>query len=145
MKWLIALFVLTTPLLQFSSCPLVSFFQPNTTRVRLVNNSDFNVNVVLFVGKEQNTIREVLRETGERIEFNIAPGQTADFSRDCDNLQAIVIDDADLMVLGSIGPGATTDVLRDGTNFGCGDTITFTFDHSVIITDFDIAISVAPG
>ncbi|MCH7884473.1 MAG: hypothetical protein IIC01_04415, partial [Planctomycetes bacterium] len=51
-------------------------------------------------------------------------------------------DDADLLILGDIGPEANSDVLRDGDDFSCGDTIVFTFDHSGILVDFDVIVSV---
>ena len=35
-----------------------------------------------------------------------------------------------------------TDVLRDGDEFGCGDTITFTFDHSDALFDFFITVEI---
>ena len=34
------------------------------------------------------------------------------------------------------------DVLRDGDDFSCGDTIVFTFDHSGILVDFDVTVSI---
>ena len=62
------------------------------------------------------------------------------FTRDCDDLQAIMIEDADLQVLGGlITPDADTDVLRDGSDFGCGDTLTFTFSHPDIALSLNIA------
>jgi hypothetical protein len=110
--------------------------------VRLVNDSDFPVEVELYYGDEQDTLEAVLTETGTPIQQTIDAGATYSFSEDCDDLQAIVIVDADLRVVGGLGPEDSTDVLRDGTNFSCGDTITFTFDHSDILTDFAIHTSV---
>ena len=34
------------------------------------------------------------------------------------------------------------DVLRDGDDFRCGDTFVFTFDHSLVLVDFDVSVSV---
>ena len=49
---------------------------------------------------------------GEQI---IAEGcQTTTFTRDCDDLQAIIIGDADLQLPLGLGPDASTDVLHDG-------------------------------
>jgi hypothetical protein len=115
---------------------------PSETSVRLVNDSDFPVEVDLYYGDEQDTIEAVLTETGTNVQRTIDAGDIYSFSDDCDNLQAIVIVDADLRVLSGLGPEDSTDVLRDGTDFSCGDTITFTFDHSAILTDFAIHTSV---
>lgn len=117
----------------------------NTTTVRLVNNADFTVDVDLFLSDQQDIPREVLIVLGTKLEYTLAPGESATFSRDCEDLQAIVIDDANLRVTGSIGPDADTNVLRDGSDFGCGDTIVFTFDHTGAITDFHITVEVFPG
>ncbi len=121
---------------------LETLLQLNTTAVQLVNDSDFNVQVVLYYDDDQNLPRAVLTEVGTQLEFTLIPGESRTFTRSCDDLQAIVIDDADLMVVGQIGPETDSDVLRDGTDFGCGDTIRFTFAHSDILTDFDVAVSV---
>jgi hypothetical protein len=48
-------------------------------------------------------------------------------------------------VAGESGPRASSQVLRDGTDFGCGDTIVFTCDHSAAIVDFDISVAVEKG
>ena len=124
---------------------LANLLQPGETTVRLVNDGDFPVDVVLYFDDEQNTLRAALTEFGTRMEFTIAPGEAASFSRDCEELQAIVIDDADLMIVGQVGPETDTDVYRDGDDFGCGDTLVFTFDHSAIVVDFGVSFAVEEG
>ncbi len=114
----------------------------NQTSVRLVNHSDFPVSVTLYTDEEQNIPEDLLTEVGTRMQYTLAPGQVEVFSDDCDSLQAIVIDDADLEVVGSIGPSDHSSVLRDGSDFGCGDTITFTFDHSALLVDFSVAVAI---
>ena len=115
---------------------------PNTTTVRLVNDGDFDVHVELFIDDDQEIPRDLLTEVGTNLEFTLSPGEATSFSRDCDDLQAIVIDSADLDIVGDVGPSADTDVLRDGSDFGCGDTIRFAFDHSDVVVDFDISVAV---
>ncbi len=124
---------------------LAAFFGPARTTVRLVNNADFDVEVVLFYGSEQLVPEDVLTATGTRVEVTLSPGEVTSFSRECENLQAIIVDDADLQVIGGGGPDARTEVQRDGTDFNCGDTITFTFDHSVVVVDFDVTVAVTQG
>ena len=118
------------------------FPRPTSVTVNLVNHSDFAVEVDLYISNEQDVPESILVTLGEKIEFTVPAGETRTFTRDCDDLQAIIISDADLMVIGQIGPSADTDVLRDGTQFNCGDTIDFTFDHSPAIVDFAITTSV---
>ena len=122
-------------------CDLIGLL-PNRTTVRMVNNSDFDVEIVIFIDDEQDLPESVLTEVGTELRFTVAPGETASFSRDCDQLQAIIVDDADLSVVGEVGPDTSTDVLRDGSDFGCGDTITLTFDHSALVIDFAVSVSV---
>ncbi|MEP0845280.1 MAG: hypothetical protein HRF50_00505 [Phycisphaerae bacterium] len=114
----------------------------NLTAVRLVNNGDFDVRAVLYFDDDQEIPREVLTEIGTRMEFTLAPGESASVIRDCDLIQAIVIDNAELMVIGQVGPETDTEVLRDGDDFGCGDTIVLTFDHGPLLTDFNISVAV---
>jgi len=118
---------------------LVGFLPATRTTVRLVNLSDFRVEVTIFIDEEQDLPEEALTQVGTEIQFTIAAGETVTFSRDCGELQVIIVDDADLRIIGGIGPEAQSDVLRDGDDYGCGDTIIFTFDHSAAIVDFDVS------
>ncbi|MGE0480439.1 MAG: hypothetical protein AB7Q17_08200 [Phycisphaerae bacterium] len=124
---------------------LLDVVNPPITTVRLVNNSDFDVRVVLFYDDEQDAPRDLLTEFGVRMELTLAPGETASFTRDCTELQALVIDNAELRIIGQVGPEADTEVLRDGREFDCRDVITFTFDHSPLLVDFDVGVAVASG
>ncbi len=121
---------------------LVGIFQPNLVTVELVNNSDFAVEGELFYGDEDDTIADVLEATGTKRLFAIAAGGQSTFSVNCNDLRAIMIGDADLQIIGGVGPETSTGVLRDGNDFGCGDRIIFTFDHSDLILDFDVTTSV---
>ena len=119
---------------------------PQTTRVELVNAGSYPVEVELWYGDEQDVPRDILTALGEEINRTIDPGDTYRFSRDCDDLQAVVIEDADLRIIGGIGPEEDTDVIRDGEEFGCGDTITFTFRHDgdVVPSNFRIDVDIDP-
>lgn len=121
---------------------LIRIVQPSIVTVELVNDSDFAVEGELFYDDEDDTIREVLEETGTRRQFVIAAGGVSRFTARCDDLRAIVVANADLQIIGGVGPEASSDVLRNGDDFDCGDTIIFRFDHSDAILDFDVAESV---
>ncbi len=121
---------------------LVGLLRPRVTTIVLANDSDFDVEIVLFYDEDQNILELLLTEIGAEMRLTIGAGEQSAFSRDCDDLQAIIIDDADLLLIGQLGPEVKTDVLRDGNEFGCGDTVTFTFEHSDAIFDFSIAVSV---
>jgi hypothetical protein len=125
---------------------LIGLLPTAQTRVELVNNGDFPVEVELFYDNEQDIPESLLTtDAGTRVVFNVGVGETSSFSRDCDDLQAIIVSDADLLIIGGIGPEASSNVLRDGDDFGCGDTIVFTFDHSNLLVDFDVSSSVHSG
>ncbi len=120
---------------------VIDLAQPDTTAVELVNDGEFDVDVTLYISDNQETIEELLTETGTKLEYWVPAGDTVRFSRDCDVLQAIVIENAELMLVGEIGPETGSEVLRDGSDFFCGDTIVFTFTHSGAIVDFDVSTS----
>ena len=91
--------------LPLSGCDaLTEILLPNSVTVSLVNDSDFAVDVTIFYDDEQDTIESLLIEIGTELEFTISAGDTLTFSRDCDDLQAIMIDDADLLVALGVGP-----------------------------------------
>lgn len=135
-------------LLALALCPLLgcdallSVLTGDTVRVSLVNDSDFDITVSLFIYDEQLVPEFLITELGDESVFFVPAGQTVVFFRICEELQAIMIDDADLLVDGGFGPEANSDVLRDDDDFSCGNTITFTFDHSAAILDFDVTSSV---
>lgn len=127
----------------FSGCDAVGdLVGPSTVRVRLVNNGQFDVEGTLFYGDQQDLPKIVLTEFGEELDFIVPSGGSNTFLRACDDLQAIVIEDADLLIIGDLGPETSSGVLRDGDDFSCGDTIVFTFDHSGILLDFDVTDSI---
>lgn len=137
------LLLATLGLLPLTGCgTLVDLLQPSTTGVRLVNNGEFAVDVTLYISENQETIEAVLTETGTKLEYTVPAGDSVTFSRDCNELQAIVIENAELLLINEIGPETDSDVLRDGDDFNCGDTIVFTFTHSIAIVDFDVSTSV---
>ena len=101
-------------------------FTSTGTTVRLINNSDFAVEAIVLYHEDQLIPEFLLEEVGSELQYTIPAGETVSFSRDCDDLQAIRVA-GDLQVLLGLGPSKTSNVYRDGTDFGCNDTITFTF------------------
>ncbi len=75
----------------------------------------------------------------------VGPGQQASFTRSCDELRALVLDDADLQIIGGLGPETSSDVLRIDDEYECGDEIIFTFTHSALMLDFDVSWTVIPS
>ncbi len=116
---------------------------PQEVRVTLVNNGDSAVDVRIRYDDEQDIPEDLLDEIGPELTMTVAAGQTATFSRDCGELQAIRIVRADLDIFGEVGPSAETSVLRDGDDFNCGDRITYTFDHAEVPLNLDISTTVS--
>lgn len=119
---------------------LLSLFQSNSITVLLENTTTSGVDVKLYFDDQQDIPEFLLTEIGTKREFTILPGGSRIFVENCDDLQAIVIDDADLLLFGGAGPEANSDVLRDGDDFRCGDQIVFTFFGGLL--DFDVSSSV---
>jgi hypothetical protein len=138
--WLVVAALL---LLATSGCNVLEdIFGPDMVRVELRNDGEFPVDLTLYYGDQQDAPRDILTTVGTELQYSVQPGETVTFSRDCADLQAIVIDDADLRVIGQVGPETDSNVLRDGDDFGCGDVIEFTFDHSGVLVDFNVQTSV---
>jgi hypothetical protein len=104
-------------------------------------SEDYDVQVELYYDDYQEVPESALTNLGRRRDYTLGPGESVTFTEECDDLQAIIIDDADLEIIGDIGPETSTRVLRDGTDFNCNDTLTFTFDHSELIVDFDVTFT----
>lgn len=121
----------------------LNFLTPPITTVRLVNDCDFAVRATVVYADEQNMPRAVLEEVGTHLEFMLEPGEVASFNRSCNALQIVAIEDADLLVIGGSGPSTSSETLRDGSDFRCRSIITFTFDHSAIVSDFAVTATVA--
>ncbi len=113
---------------------------PTTVTVAFVNSSaDFGVEVDYYYSDEDDIPRDLLTtDIGERRNFTIPAGETVSFPLLCEDAQAMIVDDSDLLILGGAGPEDDTDVLYDGADFSCGDTITFTFSHTDLLLDFEV-------
>lgn len=119
---------------------------PSTVTVTLVNHSpDFDVEAILFYDDEDDLPKFLLVETGVQLDIIVGPGEEAGFTRSCDDLRAVVLDDADLLILGGLGPETSSDVLRIDDEYECGDEIIFTFNHSDLMLDFDVSWTVIPS
>ena len=118
-------------LLPLAGCDAFPVIVGDQVMVKLVNDGDYDVDVVIYIDDDQDISKSRLTEDGTKLEYTVEEGETRTFLRSCDDLQAIIIDDADLQWLGGIELETSTNVLRDGDDFGCRDTIVFTFDHTV--------------
>ena len=142
----IGLFLSAVALPGCDAIDIIDALGSDEVTVTLTNDGDFPVEVRIFIDDDQNVLETLIDDLGDEREFTVAAGESIQFSEDCDDLQAIIIDEADLQVGGlDIGPNANTKVYRDGSDFGCGDHLTFTFSHGDIPVDLDIGFSVQPG
>ncbi len=121
---------------------LLGLLLPSTVTVSFVNESpDFDVEVAFIFDDEDDIPEFVLRQLEPDLELLIGPGDSETRSFDCDDLQAMIIDRAELQA-DPFGPDTDTDVLRIDDDYECGDEIVFTFTHSVLIVDFDVSTQV---
>jgi len=119
---------------------------PTTVGVRFVNTTDFPVDFEFFTSDQGDIPRDLLTNDiiGDLTELTVEAGATVDLpSQSCDRIQAMTIDNAELRILGGLGPSDESAILRDGDDFSCGDRITFTF-NSADLADLSIGTSVAP-
>ena len=99
------------------------------TIVELENNTSGELEVTVFYSSVQEIPEEALEEANE-VSFTIPAGECRSFSRDCDDIQAVKVD-ADVDLGGGLGPSNDTGVFRDGSHFGCGDVLHFTFTATI--------------
>ena len=116
--------------------------EPKIVTVSLVNASAYPVEGTVYTSDDQDLAVIGLIGLGEDQDFRLEADTTYSFSGSCDEIQAVMVDDVELRVVGGIGPEANSSVLTDGDDFSCGDTIVFTFTHSDLLTDFDVFVSV---
>ncbi|MCH7592821.1 MAG: hypothetical protein IH989_08590 [Planctomycetes bacterium] len=114
---------------------------PDAVTVTLVNNSpSFSIEVT--VAYDDHILPLVWLGLGHEETFFLEPGETVSFWKDCDELQTVVIDDADLLIPGSRNRETESDLLNEGLDYECDDEIRFVFDHSDEIRDFDVSIEI---
>ncbi len=138
-------------LLSLSGCDSINLLQllsPKTVTVALVNNGSFPIDVKVMLSNSDQLpdflIGDLLANT-EELDFVVPAGERVTFSRFCSDIQSVEIKDADLRVVGGIGPETNSNVLRDNEDFSCGDLIEFRFSHSDLVVDFDVSISINPA
>jgi hypothetical protein len=108
---------------------LIGVIRPDRVTVQLVNSTDFEVDVMLRVSASDDiTIKDFLDELGQELTFILAAGQSTSFSRDCDDLGSIRVEDADMLIIGEVGPDEETEPINLEREFDCGDTIRYTFE-----------------
>lgn len=116
---------------------------PSTVEVELVNSGNYPVSAKLYIAQDQEIPEFLLTSVGEELDYSIPAGETVTVVRDCSDVQAIIVDEADLELLGSAFSQTTgSEILRDGTDYGCGDRIRFTFTHAVLGTSFRVTPSI---
>jgi hypothetical protein len=120
------------------ACDLTRLIQGDVVFVKLINDGAYPVEVELRISGNQYELQGVLEEFGDELNYTVDPGETVTFSESCDDLQAIMIANAELSLAGDLGPSNKTGILRDGGEFGCGDTIIYTFDHPAVPTSLEI-------
>ena len=83
---------------------VLDLLQPTSTKVTLANNTEASVDGTLLYHDEQDVPEFLLSDVGTEFDFDLEPGGLTTFSLDCDDLQAVQIEDADLRLLFGIGP-----------------------------------------
>lgn len=135
MKRIVGLTLAFVGLLPLVGCGwLTNLLSPTHVTVRLVNNTNFPLTVELRLGSDQNVLEALLASAGQEVNVTLGAGQTTTFTRPCDDLQAIMVNRADLDMGLGLGPSQKSGVYRDGNHFNCGDTLVFTFTQPNVLT-----------
>jgi len=125
----------------FSGCGQFGDWVAPGVVVTLVNNGDYDVDATLAISSDPNISEADLIASGTEIDVTIPPGESRVIRRDCLELRAIMVENAELQVIGGFGPTAQSEVIREGQGSPrvlCQGFLTFTFDHNDSILDFDV-------
>src|SRR5262245_54109458 len=114
---------------------------PRQTTVDLQNNTPNMVQATVFFDDDQNVLESLIESVGAQQSYTIPAGESRSFSRNCEEIQAVKVK-GDLLLLGGLGPSKSTNVFRDGTDFGCGDRLLFSFTSTTIPPALNIDFSV---
>ncbi len=129
--------------LSITGCDVVlDIILPSTVTITLVNDSaQFRVDGTIVFDDDDPLLKADLIAFGTERDFDLEPGESFSFPPlDCDEVQALILQDADLRVIGGVGPETDSDILRMGDDFECGNEIVFTFSGGAL--DFDVSIQV---
>ena len=153
--WLAGICVLTgcgnlSQLLEnFDTGALGDILNPTTVNLRLVNDTDFQVDPEVFVSSTSflaegfvlPVVSEELLTTGiNRQSFDkLGSGETVSSSYDCDDIQAVMAKDAELQTGLLLSPEADSELFRMDQEFECGDTVTIQYAGG--LSGFDVRIS----
>lgn len=114
------------------------------TYVILYNTTNHTIEGRLFYDEEQSLPASGVEAFGTEVTFSIPAGQNFSFNRDCEDLQAIFIKDADMQVAPGVSPETSTSVYHEPDDFSCGRTITFTFTQNAVATELDVTFALVP-
>lgn len=138
-RWTWACLVAAWPLI--GGCNVLGdLFGPGVI-VTLVNDGDFDVDATIAFSSDPNISEADLIASGTEIELTIPPGESRSIRRDCLELRAVMIETAELQVIGGFGPTTQSEVIREGQGSPqvfCQGFVTFTFDHNDSLVDFDV-------
>lgn len=129
--------------LVMAGCELaLDIILPTTVTITMVNTIDgFNIEGTIVYDNREALLKEDLVALGVDRVFNVAGGSSFSFAPlDCDDVESLVLDRAELQVIGDIGPSTDSEILRMGEEFECGDEIVFTFTGNIL--DLNVSTSV---
>ena len=119
----------------------LDIFMPSTVTITFVNEfTDFEIEGTIVFDNREAFLKEDLVGFGEDLSFVIDGGGSVSLAPlDCDDVESLVLDRAELLVIGNIGPSTDSEILRIGEDFECGDEIVFTFTGSILDLDVTTA------
>lgn len=129
------------PAMSGQSCAsLADLFGPGIV-VTLVNNGDYDVVATIAYSDNPGISESDLENSGTEVEITIPEGESRSFRRNCVQMRAVMVKNAELQVIGGFGPTTQSEVIREGQgspSLVCQGFLSFTFDHNDSTLDFDV-------
>ncbi len=112
----------------------LDIFLPSTVTITFVNGiADFEIQGTVVFDNREAFIKEDLLGFGEERSFSVDGGRSFSLTPlDCGDVESLVLDRAELLVIGDLGPSTDSEILRIDEDFDCGDEIVFTFTGNIL-------------
>ncbi len=104
--------------------------------IEYVNSTDADILVDLLVSSDPNITQDELLANGTLFRDTVAAGESLQFDLSCADAQALIIDQAIMLI--TDGPAVGSTILYEDLDYACGQTVGFEFDTNADKSQLDV-------